>query len=61
LNFKTGAGARTSKKDGLPGYLCKVGLTVLKITKLQFDDTGKLISLYGVGKKGQLTQAWVNH
>ncbi len=49
LCFKTGSGARTSKKDGLPGFLGRVGITALKITKLKFDPTGKLISLFGVG------------
>ena len=61
LCFKTGSGARTSKKDGLPGFLGRVGITALKITKLKFDPTGKLISLFGVGKQGQWTEAYVNH
>ena len=61
LNFTTGSGARTCKKDGLPGFLGRVGITALKITKLKFDPTGKLISLFGVGKQGQLTEAYVNH
>jgi|LauGreDrversion2_3_1035106.scaffolds.fasta_scaffold391459_1 hypothetical protein len=56
-----GAGARTSKKDGLPGFLAETGIAVYKATRLKFDNGGQLVSFYGIGKTGKLTKVYINH
>ena len=61
LHRVVGKGARTSKWDGLPGFLVKTGIAYYKITQLVWDDKGKLVSLCGVGRDGKLTKAWIWH
>ena len=56
-----GAGGRSSKKNGIPSYLCKTGIAVYKVTRLEFDDKKRLLSFYGVGKTGKLTKVYINH
>jgi len=56
-----GAGGCSSKKDGIPGYLCKTGIAVYKAKRLEFDDQKRLLSFYGVGKTGKLTKEYINH
>jgi hypothetical protein len=59
-NF-SGAGARTSKKDGLPGFLTSTGVAVYKATWLKFDKKGRLHSFCGIGKTNTLTKVYINH
>ena len=46
-----GAVARTSTKDGLPGFLARTGIAVYKATRLKFDSEGQLVSFYGIGRQ----------
>ena len=61
LHRRVGAGARTNKSDGVPGFLSKVGVTVYFITAVEFDEQDKMVSLEGVGINGERTKAYVWH
>jgi len=61
LHRRVGAGARTNKGDGVPGFLSKAGITVYSVTSLEFDDKDRIISLEGVGIHGERTKAYVWH
>jgi hypothetical protein len=45
----------------VPGFLARTGIAVYKATRLKFDNEGKLVSFYGVGKTGKLTKVYINH
>ena len=59
LHRVTGAGARGSPGDKLPGFLAKTMLTTYKVTHLELDDKGRIVRLKGVGLDGSLTPAFV--
>ena len=61
LHRRKGAGARTNKGDGMPGFVSKVGVTVYHVTNLEHDAQGRIKSLYGVGRHGERTKAYIWH
>ena len=61
LHRRQGAGARTNKGDGMPGFVSKVGVTVYHVTNLEHDAQGRIKSLYGVGRHGERTKAYILH
>ena len=61
LHRRKGAGARTNKGDGMPGFISKVGVTVYHVTNFERDAQGNIKSLYGVGRNGEHTKAYILH
>ena len=61
LHRRVGYGARRHKKDGLAGFVSMAGMTVYKVTRVEYDERGRIRSLYGIGRDKKLTKAWVWH
>ena len=59
LHRRVGAGARKHRDDGKPGFVSRCGITTYNICNIEYDDKGRIVSLYGIGRHGQVTKAWV--
>ena len=63
LHRRVGYGVRTSKEDGIPGYLARVGITTYKLCSHSMEWDGDiLVSVIGANRRGDvLTRAYVCH